>query len=109
MLGIDLNTTGAAGAVHMLRRGHLHAKKAIADALSGVPHVLSASYIPQHDNYWPLFVVHDSDRRGKMTEQIVHEIVRAERLPHMPLLDLRIMHASNAMPMPDEAVAVFTK
>lgn len=82
--------------------------KAITGALSGVQRVVSVAYVGRDDNYWLLFIAHDSDRRGDITRQLAGKIARVERSPSMPLLDGQIRHVSTAR-TPPEAKAIFAR
>lgn len=86
----------------------LCAEKAIAGALSGVQRVVSVAYVRRDDDYWLLFIAHDSDRRGDVTRQLAGEIARVERSNSMPLLDAQIRHVSTAR-TPPEAKVIFTR
>jgi len=90
------------------REDVLRAEKTIADAFSCMRHVISVAYVPRED-YWLLFIIHDSDRRGDVTEQIANAMVRAEDLPSVPLLDARIRHVSGTTHAPPEAKVLFAK
>ena len=101
---------------HMLASGTERAKrdemcscveKAAGDALSDVPHLISAGYIPLGDDYWPLFVIHDSDNHGDITSDLIDKIVELEKLPSVPTLDLQLMHISKNAPIPSDATVIF--
>ena len=87
----------------------LRAEKTIAEAFSGMPHVISVSYVLKEDNCWLLFIIHDSDRRGNMTEQLVDRMTRVEGMPSMPVLDAQIRHVSGTAHAPPEAKVIFAK
>lgn len=86
----------------------LRAEKTVADAFAAMPHVISAAYTEQ-EGVWQLFIIHDSDERGGMTEKLVGESVRVEDLPSVPLLDLRVRHVSSMSHTPPEARLLFAK
>lgn len=86
----------------------LRAEKTVADAFAAMPHVISAAYVEEED-VWQLFIIHDSDERGSMTEKLVSESVRVEDLPSVPLLDLRVRHVSSMSHVPPEAKLLFAK
>ena len=84
-------------------------EKAVAGALSGMPHLISAGYVPLGDDYWPLFVIHDSDEPADVTRQLISKITQLEKLPSVPTLDLKLAHVSRNTPMPSEATVIFAK
>ena len=86
----------------------LRAEKTVADAFAAMPHVISAAYV-EEEGVWHLFIIHDSDERGGMTEKLVGESVRVEDLPSVPLLDLRVRHVSSMSHTPPEAKLLFAK
>ena len=49
--------------------------------LSDMPHLISAGYIPLGDDYWPLFVIHDSDNHGGIASDLIDKIAELEKLP----------------------------
>lgn len=84
-------------------------EKAVGDALSDMPHLISAGYIPLGDDYWPLFVIHDSDDHGGITSDLIDKIAELEKLPSVPALDLQLMHVSRNAPIPGDATVIFAK
>ena len=110
--------TGSAIEKRMLASGAERAKlgemcscveKAVGDALSGMPRLISAGYIPLEDDYWRLFVIHDSDNHGDTTSDLIDKISELEKLPPVPALDLQLVHVSRNAPMPGDATVIFAK
>lgn len=113
MSRMDLNTAsaidGMARVPHYDNARRADAEREITKALSSMKHVVSAAYVQRENDYWSLFITHDSDRRGDITEQIVDKIVDAENIPSMPLLEPHIMHVSDPSYIPPEATPLFPK
>lgn len=84
-------------------------EKAIAGALSDMPHLISAAYIPLGEDYWPLFVTHDSDQPADLTSELIDKIVDLAKLPSVPIMDLQLMHVSRNTCMPGDATVIFAK
>lgn len=108
----NMAVNAAGGTAHALGcddAGHSRAEAALGGAFSDIRHVVSAAYVPLESNFWSLIIVHDKESLGNIAERIIAEIARIESLPHMPLLDLRLMHVSDRARMPPEAKVVFTR
>lgn len=84
-------------------------EKALAGALSDVPHLISAAYVPLGEDYWPLFVTHDSDEPAELTTELIDKIVDLAKLPYVPMMDLQLMHASRNTCVPGDARVIFAK
>ena len=112
MSSMDLNAASATGGMarvpHYDNAGHADAEREITKALSSMKHVVSAAYVKRENNYWSLFITHDSDRRGDITEQIIDKIVDVENKPSIPRLEPQITHVSGP-PIPRKAEMLFTK
>ena len=110
---MDLNAASATGGMarvqHYDNAGHADAEREITKALSNMKHVVSAAYVQRENDYWSLFITHDSDRRGDITEQIVDKIIHVESITSMPLLEPHIMHVSDTSYTPPEATPLFPK
>ena len=110
-IDLAVQRRAAAGDAERPRRAEMRScvEKAVAGALSGMPHLISAGYVPLGDDYWPLFVIHDSDDHGDLTSDLVDKISELQKLPSVPTLDLKLAHVSRNTPMPSEATVIFAK
>lgn len=110
-IDLAVQRRAAAGGAERSRREEMRSRveKAVAGALSGMPHLISAGYVPLGDDYWPLFVIHDSDDHGDLTSDLVDKISELQKLPSMPTLDLKLAHVSRNTPMPSDATVIFAK
>ena len=84
-------------------------EKAVADTLSDVPHLISVAYVPLGEDYWPLFVTHDSDEPAELTIDLIDKIVDLAKLPSVPMMDLQLMHTSRNTCIPSDATVIFAK
>ena len=84
-------------------------EKAVADALSDMPHLISVAYTPLGEDYWPLFVTHDSDQPAELTSDLIDKIVDLAKLPSVPIMDLQLMHVSRNTCIPSDATVIFTR
>ena len=113
MSRMDPDTANAIGGMarvpHYDDARRADAEREVTEALSGIRHVVSAAYVQRENDYWSLFITHDSDRRGDITEQIVDKIVDVENIPSVPLLEPHIMHVSDPSYAPPEATPLFPK
>ena len=84
-------------------------EKAVSNALSDVPHLISVAYVPLGEDYWPLFVTHDSDEPAELTIDLIDKIVDLAKLPSVPMMDLQLMHTSRNTCIPSDATVIFAK
>ena len=110
-IDLAVQRRAVAGDAERSRREEMRSRveKAVAGELSGMPHLISAGYVPLEEDYWPLFVIHDSDEPADVTRQLISKITQLEKLPSMPTLDLKLAHVSRNTPMPSDATVIFAK
>lgn len=84
-------------------------EKAVSNALSDVPHLISVAYVPLGEDYWPLFVTHDSDEPAELTIDLIDKIVDLAKLPSVPMMDLQLIHTSRNTCIPSDATVIFAK